>query len=42
MNTQSYLKTTMDSFDKNTTTMEDTDESLSMSFGTMTMPVWLS
>lgn len=40
MSIKSYSKTTMDSFEKNTTAMKDTDGSLSMSFGTMTMSVW--
>ena len=35
MSTQSYPKTSMDSFDKSSTAMEDTDESLSMPSGTM-------
>ena len=35
MSTQSYPKTSMDSFDKSSTAMEDTDGSLSMSFVTM-------
>ena len=35
MSTQSYPKTSMDSFDKSSTAMEDTDGSLSMLFVTM-------
>ena len=35
MSTQSDPKTSMDSFDKSSTAMEDTDGSLSMSFVTM-------